>query len=318
MDVSALFNSSGLFFMVYLITPSVVALWVHDQFVPSEQRDWLSMLFGLVSYGAFNFLVYYLLSPLINAIIPPISAPNPLGKGSIDYRSILCAAFLLPTLVGFISALLPQASWFQRLFRGKLLHPTPTAWDFIFGERTKSYLILFHLKSGAKIGGLYSTQSYVSSFPTSQEIYIEEVWQIDEQGGWVDPIEDSAGAFIKMEECTHFELFHIDTRKKVTLWQRIKTRLSSALLRLRRQPNNKSQKNEKDNIQLPDLMPSPVQGGAVVPSLSFQQILAVKEGKSLVLQPQPGKEHPHQHPVQHQQTLRKKQAKSSRNSKSVP
>jgi len=36
--------------------------------------------------------VYYLLSPLINAVIPPITAPNPLGKGLIDYRSILFAA----------------------------------------------------------------------------------------------------------------------------------------------------------------------------------------------------------------------------------
>ena len=100
--------------------------------------------------------MYYLLSPLINAVIPPITAPNPLGKGLIDYRSILFAAFIIPAIVGFITGILPQATWFQKLFRGKLLHPTPTAWDFIFGDRTKSYLIMFHLKSGAKIGGLYS------------------------------------------------------------------------------------------------------------------------------------------------------------------
>lgn len=278
-DVSAIFNSGGLFFIVYLITPSVVALWVHDQFGPSEQRDWLGMLFWLVSYGAFNFLVYYLLSPLINSIIPPITAPNPLGKGFIDYRSILFAAFIMPAIVGFITGILPQATWFQKLFRGKLLHPTPTAWDFIFGDRTKSYLIMFHHKSGAKIVGLYSTKSYVSSFPTSQEIYVEEVWQIDEQGGWIDPIEDSAGAFIKMEECTHFELVHVGTRKKVTLWQRSRTRLSSVLLRLRRRLNNISQKNEKDKIQSQDLIPSPVRESEAVPSLSFLQVQVVKEGK---------------------------------------
>ena len=316
--VSALFNSGGFFFIVYLITPSVVALWVHDQFVPSEQRDWLGMLFWLVSYGAFNFFVYYLLSPLINAVIPPITAPYPLGKGLIDYRSILFAAFIIPALVGFITGILPQAPWFQKLFRGKLLHPTPTAWDFIFGDRAQSYLIMFHLKSGAKIGGLYSTKSYVSSFPTSHEIYIEEVWQLDEQGGWVNPIEDSAGAFIKMEECTHFELFRVGTRKKVNLWQRIKTRLSSVLLRLCRRPNNKSLKNEKDNIQSPDLIPSPVQEGEVVPSLSFQQVQVVNEGKQLVLQPQPSKGGAGLLPVQQRQARRKNQAKSSRNGKYVP
>jgi Family of unknown function (DUF6338) len=316
-NVSALFNSGGLFFIIYFITPSVVALWVHDQFVPSERRDWLGMLFWLVSYGAFNFLVYYLLSPFINTIIPPITAPDPLGKGLIDYRSILFAAFILPAVVGFITAILPQAPWFQKLFRGKLLHPTPTAWDFIFSERTKSYLIMFHMKSGAKIGGLYSTQSYVSSFPTSQEIYVEEVWRIDEQGGWLDPIEDSAGAFIKMEECTHVELFQVDTRKKATLWQRIKTRPSSVLLRLHHRPNNKSQKNEKDNIQSPDLILSPVQEGEVVPSLSFQQIQVVKEEKQSVLQPQPSKEGAGLLPVQQRQASRKKQAKSSRNGTSV-
>lgn len=276
------------------------------------------MLFGLVSYGAFNFLVYYLFSPLINSVIPPITVPNPLGKGLIDYRSILFAAFIIPAIVGFITATLPQATWFQKLFRGKLLHPTPTAWDFIFGDRTKSYLIMFHLKSGAKIGGLYSSKSYVSSFPTSQEIHIEEVWQIDEQGGWIDPIEDSAGAFIKMEECTHFELFHVGIRKKVTLWQRSKTRLSSVLLRLRHSPNNKSQKNEKDKIQSPDLIPSSAQEGEAAPSLSFLQVQVVKEGEQLVLQPQPNKEEAEMLPMHQQQTTRKKQAKASRNGKSVP
>ncbi len=276
------------------------------------------MLFWLVSYGAFNFLVYYLLSPLINSVIPPLTVPNPLGKGFIDYRSILFAAFIIPALVGFITGILPQATWFQKLFRGKLLHPTPTAWDFIFGDRTKSYLIMFHLKSGAKIGGLYSTKSYVSSFPTSQEIYIEEVWQIDEQGEWIDPIEDSAGAFIKMEECTHFELFHVGTRKKVTLWQRIKTQLSSVLLRLRHRTNNESQKNEKDKIQSSGLIPLPVQEDEAVPSPSFLQAQIVKEGKQLVLQPHLSKEGAGLLPVQQRQAPRKKQAKSSRNGKSVP
>jgi hypothetical protein len=49
-DVSALFNSGGLFFIIYHITSSVVALWVHDQFVPSEQRDWLGKLFWVLRH----------------------------------------------------------------------------------------------------------------------------------------------------------------------------------------------------------------------------------------------------------------------------
>jgi len=69
--------------------------------------------------------------------------------------------------------------------------------------------VLFHLKSGETLGGLYSTDSISSSFPSDPDIYVEEVWRIDAEGRFLAPIEQSTGALVRRDECTHLEFFDL-------------------------------------------------------------------------------------------------------------
>jgi hypothetical protein len=89
-----------------------------------------------------------------------------------------------------------------------VIHPSPTPWDFVFGQR-RSFWILFHLKSGQRLGGYYSTNSFTSSFPNTEEMYVECLWVVDEAGRFKEAVVDSAGAIVRADECHFIELFEV-------------------------------------------------------------------------------------------------------------
>lgn len=58
---------------------------------------------------------------------------------------------------------------------GEVVHPSPTGWDWFFGQAPRRNWILFHMKSGEVVGGFYGERSSASSYPTPQQVYVEEV-----------------------------------------------------------------------------------------------------------------------------------------------
>ena len=69
-----------------------------------------------------------------------------------------------------------------------LLHPIRKPWDYVFGKR-EPFWIIVHLQNGQKIGGRFGIGSFASSDPAHEQIYLEEVWVLDERGRFVSPVE---------------------------------------------------------------------------------------------------------------------------------
>lgn len=57
--------------------------------------------------------------------------------------------------------------------QGRVPSTAPTGWDAFF-ERGESCLVLFHMKNGEKIGGLFGDRSDASTYPNIQQVYVEE------------------------------------------------------------------------------------------------------------------------------------------------
>lgn len=62
------------------------------------------------------------------------------------------------------------------------------------------------LKNEKEIGGVYSEKSFVSSSPAAEQIYIEEVWLLNDDRGFDRPIEQSSGVIILGDEISTVEL----------------------------------------------------------------------------------------------------------------
>ncbi len=65
-------------------------------------------------------------------------------------------------------------------------------------------------KSRQVMAGLFGPNSFASSFPRQQDLYVEKLLSLDSHGrvqGWV---EDSAGALVKMENLDRIEFFEVE------------------------------------------------------------------------------------------------------------
>lgn len=86
-----------------------------------------------------------------------------------------------------------------------ILHPFSRAWDYVFNKREAMWVIV-HLKDGNMVGGRYDTNSFASSYPSKEQIYLEEVWELDENGGFKQSINNSKGVLI-IDEILAIEFF---------------------------------------------------------------------------------------------------------------
>ena len=130
-----------------------------------------------IAYLLFNSYVYIYIFPVVGMVILPFVSP-------------------------FVLQYLRSKPFFHR----HILRPEVSAWDYIFSSR-KSYWVILHLKDGRNIGGVYSSNSFTSAFPYKQDIYLEEVWRLDEDKNFIGKVERSAGIWIVADEISSIEFF---------------------------------------------------------------------------------------------------------------
>lgn len=119
--------------------------------------------------------------------------------------------FMLITLIGsvvigFIIAICKQINIVEKIcaaFNINSIHPTQTAWDYIFSQQAASYVIIT-LEDGTEIRGLYSTKSFSSSENENRDIYIEKTYKIGDKNEWVES-PDSHGIYIPSGQIKYIE-----------------------------------------------------------------------------------------------------------------
>lgn len=192
------FNNMILFLIMFI--PGFVSMKVWSLIVPSRNRKMADYVLEAVSYSIFNFAILFWLINLISG--EGFQENNPF----LFYVSIFLIFFLFPSLWPFlIKYLLESSETVRRIF----LNPTPTAWDHFFGKEEPCF-ILFHLRDGKMIGGLYTDGSFSSSFPNQQDIYISEVWRVNEDGEFIEKVDQTMGMLIRRSKVDYMEFFTVD------------------------------------------------------------------------------------------------------------
>lgn len=118
------------------------------------------------------------------------------------------------------------AIWYYRartngFLQNRVPDPTPTPWDWFFsGKGSVASLdpetgkpvcyVRFYLKEGDNLGGYFGQYSLASSFPNAQQVYVEEVWRLHEDGSFAEPVASTAGAVVNLEECELVEFVAIE------------------------------------------------------------------------------------------------------------
>ncbi len=247
------FTSDAIQFVLYFFVPGVVAVITHDSMVASEQRNWQEMSLALFTYGVINLLIFTLLSPLI-MFIPIFQISLLIVPQKMNGTALVFLDVLIPVSMAWLSVRAQRSQSVHRFFRGIFMSPDPGPWDFIFSNRYKCYCLIFHLKNGRTLVGVYGKHSYASSFP-HKEVYVEQLCSLDTKSGVVDRVPGSSGAFISLDECHFVELVERPTQhtpiiQRSTIWRKIYSPIKAATsMRLFSRHNN-PQSSVKGDIAL--------------------------------------------------------------------
>ncbi len=192
-------NRLALFLIVFV--PGFVSLKVYDLLIPGERRDFSKSLFEVIGYSALNFAI-------LSWLIILIHSKDFYGHHRLLYfGSLFLILFIFPILWPFVY--LKLSSW--NAFAKRFIHPIPKPWDYVFGKRQRFWIIV-HLKDRRRIGGRYDTNSFASSYPANEQIYLEEVWELGEKGNFVKPVERSKGMVILGDEIVAVEFFEFNPK----------------------------------------------------------------------------------------------------------
>jgi len=179
------------FFLIFFV-PGFVSLKIYDSLVASDRRDFSRSMLDAIAYSALNY----------GAVGP--------GALWLWQNSTLVGQWLTGVIALVVFPVLWPFLWIKLLSTGAFakhfIHPTQRPWDFVFGQR-KPYWMIVHLRDQRRVGGLFDSASFASSHPAEPQIYIEKVWELDEKGIFVRPVERSEGLIILGQEIAAVELF---------------------------------------------------------------------------------------------------------------
>jgi hypothetical protein len=160
----------------YLV-PGLIIVYLRAQFLTGRigpHKD------ALLAY--FTLSVIYL--TIVNAVTTLITGnPAPFTAQTPYWLPILLGgSVVFGLLVG------ANAKWgITRRFLGKfglnLPHVMTNAWDYRFSQFEET-LVTVTLKDGSRVSGWCGPRSFAGSDPQCRDLYIEQVYDVDEAGTW--------------------------------------------------------------------------------------------------------------------------------------
>lgn len=187
--------------VVFFLIPGLNTTWVIERLAGRTPLNPSERLFRAVSWSV---LVYACASPWLLRLGHRTHETN-----IWPWEAILAAIALLlvvPVALGVLVAQLRRSRMVRLGLRHLTrIHPAPTAWDFAFGLEGP-FFVRGRLKSGEHVGGEFGDRSFATAYPEGRDVYLERAWVLDDQGEFVEPVEDSQGVLLAWEDLEFVEL----------------------------------------------------------------------------------------------------------------
>lgn len=192
------FDIEAIKLIIVFFVPGFISIKIYDLLVPTEKRDFSKSVLEVISYSCINFALLFWILILINQ--ERFYEQHKFWYFGLTFLVIFIFPIIWPIILKNLLS--------SKFLRGKIIHPIPKAWDYIFATG-ESFWILVHLENGDLIGGLYGENSFASSFPNEQDLYLEEAWNVNEEGQFIEKIDETGGLLITEQEIEFLEFFKI-------------------------------------------------------------------------------------------------------------
>ncbi len=204
----------GVFALLALLLPGVVhaAVRIRLQGYNAADRNLGERILQAASVSVFLDSVYLVffgnwLAPLVK-----------IGQGVVVKRpaevgwALLLLGIVIPAIAGFIMyGQIPAISKLVKFVRTKApkwlvnltpktgYNQAPTAWDWVAIQKGGRWVRIL-TGDGRWIGGFFSDESFVSTYPEPRDMYLAIQWIMSEDGKFLEPSVNSSGVWLSLED----------------------------------------------------------------------------------------------------------------------
>jgi len=189
--------------LLVFIVPGFIVIRVKRVAYPKAEESTLSIVLDSLALSGLVHVVCFPIWYWIYASRSYVTSPR------LFVLQVVVILLVVPVLFGILfnfSVRTEKARWLREFLY--FPHPDPTAWDYHF-RKGKAYWIWLTFKNGHVMAGLFGPNSFAGSYPNRQDLYIEKLLSLDEDGKVKALIENSAGALVRMDDLDRIEFFDI-------------------------------------------------------------------------------------------------------------
>ncbi len=162
-------------------------MYVYGLKVPQKEFDLKDRIAEAICFSLVNFLIVWL--PVKQALVSGMAQAYPV----VAWLVLILGFVVVPVFWPFVVVWLLQ----KGEKRGWIAVRARTAWDDFFGRQDTECWLQVELTDGRVIGGRFGRSSFASSWPEPGHLFMEEVWLVDENGYFVEPLPGSAGILLR-------------------------------------------------------------------------------------------------------------------------
>lgn len=188
-----------LILFIAFVIPGFISIKVYELINPGEAIDSSKKLVDAITYSCLNYSVLFVPIYYIERVEFYLSHPN---LYVFFYFSVL---IISPMALSYGLIKIRKLDFFQN----NAPHPVKKPWDFVFQKRDW-YWVIIELNDGSKVAGKYAGDSFASSYPASEQIFLEERWHLDEDDSLDRPRGGTAGILIGSDHIKTIEFFVFD------------------------------------------------------------------------------------------------------------
>jgi hypothetical protein len=171
-------DMNNLYMIAAFVVPGLVITYVRSQFISGRMEK---ISDAVLVYFALTIIYWGMAIPFVFFIIQ-------LGPGVLKLALWWSIIIVGPAIVGLLLGVSAQRGWIRWIaikLRLRIVHGTPTSWDWRFANCPRASFVMVTLADGSTVAGIFGTGSFASTEPTERDLYIEEIMDVADDGSWV-------------------------------------------------------------------------------------------------------------------------------------
>ena len=197
--------------LILFFLPGYITLRIYDFFTSAPPRDYSKAASEILGFSIFTYIALFWIGLINPSGVTPHSWLALISNLNTFYSAYgwfgyLCffilAIAVMPSILAGVVIKLRASRYFKEYVINANLEP----WEHV--AKGNPYWVILHLKDGRKIGGKFDKDSgsFASTHPANEQIYLGEVWWLNEEGQFDEKAKNN-GLLVFGEEISAVEFY---------------------------------------------------------------------------------------------------------------